>query len=262
MELIIKPNAEEASLEAAAIIARQLREKPASVLGLATGSTPLRLYELLVEMAGAGTLDASRATTFNLDEYVGLPATHPQSYAAFMQAHLFSRLKVASWHIPDGTARDIPRHCAQYEQAIAAAGGIDLQLLGLGSDGHIGFNEAGSSLASRTRLKTLTAQTVADNAPHFASPAEVPRHVITMGVGTIMEARRCLVLAFGARKARAVAAMAEGPVSASCPASALQMHPACTLIMDEPAAAELQRRDYYRWVYDNKPAWQRDGEGV
>lgn len=258
MEIIIKPDAEEASLEAAAIFRRQLREEPESVLGLATGSTPIRLYQLLGDMARAGELDATRATAFNLDEYVGLPAHHPQSYAAFMRAHLFNRLAVARWHIPDGMAADISLHCAEYEAAIRAAGGIDLQLLGLGSDGHIGFNEPGSSLGSRTRLKTLTAQTVADNAPFFASPSEVPRHVVTMGVGTILDARRCLVLAFGPRKAHAVAAMAEGPVTAMVPASALQMHPACTLIVDEAAAGELQRRDYYRWVYENKPAWQRN----
>ncbi|XHR27926.1 MAG: glucosamine-6-phosphate deaminase [Chthoniobacteraceae bacterium] len=257
MEIIIKTDAQEASLEAAALIARQLRVKPGCVLGLATGSTPLRLYEILCGMAEAGLVDPSQATAFNLDEYVGLPGTHPQSYAAFMQAHLFQRFKVARWHIPNGLDPDVPGHCARYEAAIREAGGVDLQLLGLGSDGHIGFNEPGSSLASRTRLKTLTARTVADNAPHFASPDEVPRHVITMGVGTILEARHCLVLAFGEQKARAVAAMAEGPVTASCPASALQIHPVCTLIVDEPAAARLERRDYYRWVYDNKPEWQR-----
>lgn len=257
MEIIIKRDAEEASLEAAALFRRQLRDKPACVLGLATGSTPMRLYELLVEMAEAGELDASGATAFNLDEYVGLPASHPQSYAAFMRTHLFDHLPVAQWHIPDGMATDIPRHCAQYEAAIRAAGGIDLQLLGLGSDGHVGFNEPGSSLASRTRIKTLTERTLADNAPFFSSPGEIPRHVITMGVGTILDARRCVVLAFGARKAQAVAAMAEGPVTALVPASALQMHPACVLIVDEAAARALQRRDYYRWVYENKPDWQR-----
>ena len=254
MEVIIKRDAQEASLEAAAIFEHQLRENPVSVLGLATGSTPVRLYQQLVAMARAGQIDFSRATTFNLDEYVGLPGSHPQSYAAFMRAHFFDAVRVACWHIPDGMTADIPRHCAQYEAAIRAAGGIDLQLLGLGSDGHIGFNEPGSSLGSRTRLKTLTARTVADNAAHFASPAEVPRHVLTMGVGTILEARRCVVLAFGERKAHAVAAMAEGPVSASVPASALQMHPVCTLIVDEPAATQLQRADYYRWVHANKPS--------
>jgi len=257
MEIIIKRDAEEASLEAAALFRRQLREKPESVIGLATGSTPLRFYELLVEMSRERVVDTSHVVTFNLDEYVGLHPSHPQSYAAYMRTHLFNHLAVAHSHIPDGMAADIPRHCAQYEEAIRAAGGIDWQLLGLGSDGHIGFNEPGSSLGSRTRLKTLTARTVADNAAHFASPGEVPRHVITMGVGTILEARRCVVLAFGAGKAHAVAAMAEGPITALVPASVLQMHPACTLIVDEAAAGALQRRDYYRWVYENKPAWQR-----
>jgi len=257
MEVIIKRDAEEVSLEAALIFRRQMREKPESVLGLATGSTPVGLYRRLVELGHAGQLDLSHATAFNLDEYVGLPSTHPQSYAAFMREHLFERLSIAHWHIPDGMAQNIPQHCAEYEQAIRAAGGIDLQLLGLGSDGHIGFNEPGSSLGSRTRLKTLTAQTVTDNARYFPSPDEVPRHVMTMGVGTILEARHCLVLAFGEGKANAVAAMVEGPVTAMVPASVLQMHPICTLIVDEAAASRLVRRDYYHWVYENKPLWQR-----
>jgi glucosamine-6-phosphate deaminase len=257
MEVIVKTNAEDVSVEAAAIFRRQLREKPDSVLGLATGSTPVGLYDRLVTMARTGEIDLSRATTFNLDEYVGLPASHPQSYAAFMKRHLFDRVSVAGWHIPDGMADDIPRLCADYEEAILEVGGIDLQLLGLGGDGHIGFNEPGSSLGSRTRLKTLTARTVADNARYFASPGEVPRHVVTMGVGTICDARHCLVLAFGENKATAVAAMVEGPVTAMVPASALQLHPVCTLVVDEAAASRLQRRDYYRWVYENKPAWQR-----
>ena len=257
MEVIIKANAEEVSLEAAAIFRRQLREKPDSVLGLATGSTPIGLYDRLVTMARSGEIDLSHATTFNLDEYVGLPASHPQSYAAFMKRHLFDRVSVARWCIPDGMTQEIPRLCADYEAAILEAGGIDLQLLGLGGDGHIGFNEPGSSLGSRTRLKTLTARTVADNARYFASPDEVPRHVVTMGVGTIMDARHCLVLAFGESKAKAVAAMVEGPVTAMVPASVLQMHAVCTLVVDEAAASLLQRRDYYQWVYQNKPAWQR-----
>ncbi len=150
-----------------------------------------------------------------------------------------------------------PAHCLEYEALIREAGGIDLQLLGVGSDGHIGFNEPGSSLGSRTRIKTLTEQTILDNARFFASAAEVPRHVITMGVGTILDARRCVVLAFGEGKAAAVAAMAEGPVTADVPASALQFHPSCALFVDEAAAAGLKRADYYRWVYANKPAWQR-----
>lgn len=259
MEVIIKTGPDEVSNEAARIFLAQLKRKPASVLGLATGSTPLGLYRELVALYERGTLNFASVTTFNLDEYVGLDASHPHSYAHTMREVLFSKINVppGAAHLPDGTASDIPAHCAEYEAKIRAAGGIDLQLLGLGSDGHIGFNEPGSSLGSRTRLKTLTRRTIEDNARFFASEAEVPRHVITMGVGTILEARHCLVLATGEKKARAVAAMVEGPVTAEVPASVLQMHPKCTLLIDEPAAAELKRRDYFLWVYNNKPDWQR-----
>lgn len=259
MEVIIKPDGHEVSLEAARIFARQIRRKPASVLGLATGSTPVGLYAELATMHARDGLDFSRVTTFNLDEYAGLPPSHPQSYAFFMQFHLFSKVNVppGNVHLPDGLAADIPAHCEAYEEAIREAGGIDLQLLGLGSDGHIGFNEPSSSLASRTRLKTLTERTIADNARFFSSIESVPRHVITMGVGTILDARQCLVLALGEKKAAAVAATVEGPVTAEVPASALQLHRRCILIIDEPAAARLRRADYYRWVYANKPDWQR-----
>jgi glucosamine-6-phosphate deaminase len=259
MEVIIKPDPHAVSQEAARIFENQIERKPGSVLGLATGSTPLGLYRELAALAAANLLDFSLLTTFNLDEYVGLPGDHPQSYAHFMRENFFQyvRIPAVSSHIPNGMAKDIPKHCEEYEASIRRAGGIDLQLLGLGADGHIGFNEPSSSLASRTRLKTLTPRTIADNARFFRSEAEVPRHVITMGVGTILEARHCLVMATGRGKARAVTAAVEGPVTANCPASALQMHPRCTLIVDESAAAELQRIDYYRWVYDNKPAWQR-----
>jgi glucosamine-6-phosphate deaminase len=219
----------------------------------------LGFYKELIEMCGRGELDLSAVTTFNLDEYVGLGPEHPQSYAHFMRQHFFSRANIAPAriHIPDGLAKDIPAHCAAYETAIEMAGGVDLQLLGLGRDGHIGFNEPSSSLGSHTRLKTLTPETIRDNAHFFASAADVPRHAITMGVGTILAARRCVVLAFGAEKAAAVAAMAEGPVTAEAPASALQLHASCVLLVDEPAAASLKRADYFRWVYANKPEWQR-----
>jgi len=259
MEVIIQPDPHAVSKEAARIFESQIERKPNSVLGLATGSTPLGLYRELAALVAANLLDFSLVTTFNLDEYVGLSPSHPQSYAHFMRENLFRYVKIpaVSTHLPNGMAKDIPKHCDEYEASIRRAGGIDLQLLGIGADGHIGFNEPTSSLASRTRLKTLTARTIADNARFFGSEAEVPRHVITMGVGTIMEARHCLVMATGAGKAKAVATMVEGAISAICPATALQMHPRCTLIIDEPAATELQRTDYYRWVYDNKPAWQR-----
>ena len=259
MEIIIKATLAEAQREAAAIIARQVRRKPASVLGLATGSTPIGVYAILAQMHQKEGLNFSGVRTFNLDEYVGLSGGHPQSYRQFMEQHLFSKVNIAAGHIhfPDGLAADVPAHCMEYEAAIRGVGGIDLQLLGIGSDGHIGFNEPSSSLASRTRIKTLTPRTVKDNARYFGSADRVPRHVITMGVGTIMDARACVLLAAGDGKAEAVAGMAEGPITANLPASVLQMHPDCKLIVDEAAAVRLRRAEYYRWVYENKPGWQR-----
>jgi len=254
MEVIIQPTPATATTVAARIIARLLREKPNAVLGLATGSTPVLLYRELAAMK----LDWRHVTTFNLDEYIGLPREHAQSYHSFMWGNLFRHVNIAkkNVHIPDGNAKDIPKFCAKYEKQIKAAGGIDLQVLGIGTDGHIGFNEPTSSLASRTRIKTLTRQTVRDNARFFGNEPDVPHHVITMGIGTIMDARQILLLAFGPKKARIIAETVEGPVTANNPASALQMHPAAKLCLDEAAAAMLQRADYYRWVYDNKPDWQ------
>lgn len=255
MEIIIQPTPEAATAIAARLIARLLKEKPDAVLGLATGSTPLPLYRALVDMQ----LDWSRVRTFNLDEYLGLAPEHPQSYHHFMWENLFRHVNIRpeNVHIPDGLAADVPAFCADYEARIRAVGGIDLQLLGIGSDGHIGFNEPSSSLASRTRIKTLTQRTRADNARFFASADEVPSHVITMGIGTIMEARTNLLLAFGAKKAQALAEAAEGPVTAMNPASALQLHPDTRVCLDEAAATQLKRADYYRWVFANKPQWQR-----
>lgn len=254
MEIIIRETPESASVVGARIIAKLLREKPDAILGLATGSTPLPLYRALIGM----DLDWSRATTFNLDEYIGLPREHPQTYHSFMWENLFrhTNIRTESVHIPDGNATDIARHCAEYEERIRAAGGIDIQVLGIGTDGHIGFNEPTSSLASRTRIKTLTRQTRTDNARFFGSEDEVPKHVITMGIGTIMEARMNLLLAFGENKARAIAEAVEGPVTSFNPASVLQMHPVVKVCLDEAAATDLKRADYYRWVDANKPAWQ------
>ncbi len=259
MEIIIQPTVAEAQQQTARIIQRQIQQKPDSVLGLATGSTPIGVYELLVAMHARGELDFSRVRTFNLDEYVGLAAKHAASYRQFMHEHLFGKVNIRAEniHFPDGLAQDIPAHCEAYEESIRRVGGIDLQLLGIGRDGHIGFNEPSSSLASRTRIKTITQQTVADNARFFSSPAEVPRHVITMGVGTIMEARQCLLMATGEGKASAVAQMAEGAITADCPATILQMHPSCRVVIDESAAGKLKRAGYYRWVFTNKPEWQR-----
>jgi glucosamine-6-phosphate deaminase len=254
MEIIIQPSPPAATSIAARLIARLLCEKPRAVLGLATGSTPLPLYRELAAMK----LDWRRVTTLNLDEYVGLAPAHPASYHSYMRENFFRHVNIPkkNIHLPDGLARDVPAFCERYEKQIRDAGGIDLQLLGIGADGHIGFNEPSSSLASRTRMKTLTARTLRDNAKFFG-PAESPHHVITMGIGTIMDARHCLLLAFGSKKARAIAGAVEGPVTAMNPASALQLHPKVTVCLDEPAASRLKMKRYYRWVFENKPDWQK-----
>lgn len=259
MEIIIKPDAQAGSVAAAEVIARVIREKPNMVLGLATGSTPLMLYKELIRMHKEDGLDFSRVTTFNLDEYIGLERDHEQSYYTFMWTNLFSQINIKpeNVHIPDGMAPDVPAFCAEYERKMVAAGGIDVQVLGIGSDGHVGFNEPTSSFTSRTRIKTLTRQTVADNARFFeGDESQVPIHCITMGIGTIMDARMNVMLAFGEGKAEAVAATIEGPVAAMMPASILQHHPCAKIFVDEAAAAGLTLADYYRWVYDNKPEWQ------
>jgi glucosamine-6-phosphate deaminase len=255
MEIIILPTAEDAAGIAAKIIAQLIHEKPAAILGLATGSTPLPLYRALIAM----DLDWSNVITFNLDEYIGIPREHAQSYHTFMWENLFEHVNIReeNVHIPDGNAADIPLFCKEYEEGISLAGGIDIQILGIGTDGHIGFNEPTSSLASRTRIKSLTKQTCEDNARFFGSEEEVPKHVITMGIGTIMEARQNILLAFGANKANAIAGAVEGPITSVNPASILQMHPVVKVCIDEAAAGELERAEYFRWVYDNKPDWQK-----
>ena len=254
MEIIIQPTPAAATRIAARLLAKQLKEKPDLVLGLATGSTPLLLYRELVALK----LDWRKVKTFNLDEYIGISPQHPQSYHSFMWENLFRHVNIAAKnvHIPDGMAKDIPASCELYEKQIREAGGIDLQVLGIGTDGHIGFNEPSSSLASRTRIKTLTKQTVRDNAHYFGREDDVPRHVITMGIGTILEARENVMLAFGSKKAAVVAAAVEGPITAINPASALQMHAKTKVFLDAAAATKLQRSDYYHWVYDHKPQWQ------
>jgi glucosamine-6-phosphate deaminase len=255
MEIIVQTSVAAATKVAARLFAETIRKKARAVLGLATGSTPLQLYRALVGM----NLDWTRVVTFNLDEYVGLPPEHPHSYHHFMWENLFRHVNIPqrNVHIPDGLAKHIPNFCAKYERQIRAAGGIDLQLLGIGSDGHIGFNEPISSLASRTRIKTLTPQTRKDNARFFGSEDKVPHHVITMGIGTILEARHCVLLAFGNGKARAIAKAVEGPITALNPASALQLHPKVTVFLDEASASKLKLTGYYRWSYDNKPDWQK-----
>jgi len=259
MEVIIRKDADTGCILGAKIIARYVREKPSCVLGLATGRTPLRLYQELIRMHREEKLDFSRVTTFNLDEYVGLPATHDQSYRYFMRENFFRHINIdpAHTHVPDGTAPDLHAECRAYEERIIAAGGIDLQLLGLGRNGHIGFNEPSGSLRSRTWIKILSEQTLQDNSDVFGSRSAMPRHAITMGIGTILDARRCLLLAFGPPKARAVERMIEGPLAAICPASALQLHPRATVVVDEASASALQFADHYRWIDANKLPWQR-----
>jgi glucosamine-6-phosphate deaminase len=259
MEVIIQLDSEKASLLAARIVKKIIQEKPQPVIGFATGNTPLLLYKNLVRMHREEGLDFSRVVAFNLDEYVGLAPDHPASFHFYMWKNLFSQvnIKPENVHIPDGLAKDIPAYCEQYEQEIKAAGGLDLQILGLGTDGHIGFNEPSSSLASRTRIKTLTDQTRKDNAVFFGGEENVPFHAITMGIGTILEARICLLLAFGKKKARAISLAVEGPVTSMVPASALQLHPRAIILLDRDAASELKHVDYYQWVYDHKPDWQK-----
>ena len=255
MEIVIQPTAAAANSVAARMFAKVIRQKTGAVLGLATGSTPLALYRELIALK----LDWRKITTFNLDEYVSLAPEHPQSYHTFMWENLFRHVNIAKQniHIPDGLAKDIPKFCAKFEKQVRAAGGIDVQLLGIGTEGHIGFNEPTSSLASRTRIKTLTPQTRKDNARFFGSEDAVPHHCITMGIGTILDARHCVLLAFGQNKARAIAEAVEGPITSMNPASALQLHPKVTLFLDEAAASKLKLQNYYRWVYDNKPDWQK-----
>jgi len=259
MEVLIRDAAETGCILGAKIIASVVREKPDAVLGLATGRTPLRLYQELIRLHRDERLDFSRVTTFNLDEYVGLPPTHPQSYRFFMQENLFRHINidVARTHVPNGIAPDLHAECRSYEDRIAAAGGIDIQLLGLGRNGHIGFNEPTGSLRSRTWVKILSEQTLKDNSEVFGSVEAMPKHALTMGIGTILDARRCLLLAFGPAKTRATACMIEGPLSAICPGSALQLHPRATVIIDESSAAGLHYADHYRWIDKHKLEWQR-----
>jgi glucosamine-6-phosphate deaminase len=250
MRVIVEKDLSGVSRNAARFVAAVVRRRPTCVLGLATGSTPLGMYAELIKMHREEGLDFSRVVTFNLDEYVGLSASHPQSYRTFMQKNFFDHVNIdiRNTHVPDGRALDFENYCEHYEKMIRDEGGIDLQILGIGSDGHIAFNEPGSSLGSRTRLKTLTEETIRDNARFFGGEQEVPRLAITMGVGTILESRQCLLLAAGESKARAIRDTIEGPVTAQVTASALQMHRDVVAIIDEEAARLLERRKYYREV--------------
>ena len=258
MEVVIGTRAELEALAAEAV-ERLLRSRPGVVLGLATGSTPQGVYDDLVRRHTEEGLSFAAAKAFLLDEYVGLPPEHPQRYRTVIETGFSGRVDFAADAVsgPDGTAEDLPGACAAYEALIAAAGGVDLQILGIGTDGHVAFNEPGSSLASRTRIKTLTEQTRQDNARFFDhDPDAVPRHVITQGLGTIMAARHLVLLALGRAKAEAVHHLVEGAISALWPATVLQMHPHVTVLLDEAAASRLQLADHFRQTWRHKPAWQ------
>jgi glucosamine-6-phosphate deaminase len=259
MRVIVEKTYEEMSKRAAQFVARLVRNKPNCILGLATGSTPIGLYKELIRLHKDEGLDFSGVTSFNLDEYYGLAPDHDQSYNYFMREQLFDHVNLdpKKTHVPNGLAKDVDAFCEQYEQAIRNAGGIDLQVLGIGGDGHIAFNEPGSSLGSRTRLKTLTAETIADNARFFESEADVPRWAITMGVGTILESKQCLLLANGLKKAKVIAEAVEGPVTAQVTASALQLHRDVIAVLDEDAAFLLERRDYYAHVERMTDEWEQ-----
>jgi glucosamine-6-phosphate deaminase len=259
MEVVICKDTREIGAVAADAIGELLDRNPAAVLGLATGSSPLAIYDELAARCDAGRISFAHARGFTLDEYVGLPPDHPERYRTVIDTVFVSRVDFGPGAVrgPDGSASDLPAACVEYEAAIHQAGGVDLQILGIGTDGHIAFNEPGSSLASRTRIKTLTSQTRIDNARFFGDDVDaVPTHCLTQGLGTIMEARHLILVATGRSKAEAVHHLVEGAVSAMWPATILQHHPHVTVLLDDWAARRLQLIDYSRETYRSKPGWQ------
>jgi glucosamine-6-phosphate deaminase len=254
MEILIRQHEQDCGETVADIVDRAVR-RGETTLGLATGSSPLSVYRELIRRHRQDGLTFAGAQAFLLDEYVGLPPSDPQSYAHVIRAAFTDHVDIdpARVHGPDGVADDIVDAAAQYDALIAESGPVDVQLLGIGANGHIGFNEPGSSLGSRTRVATLTEQTRRDNARFFSSVDDVPRHVITQGLGTIAAARHLVLIATGSHKAAAVAAAAEGAVTASCPASVLQLHPRVTMVVDEAAASQLANADFYRYAMSHSP---------
>jgi glucosamine-6-phosphate deaminase len=255
MEVIILETPGQVAFAAAERIASAVLESPAAVLGFATGSSPLGIYAELAARVRAGELDFGAATGFALDEYVGLPPTDPRSYAAVIAAEVTAPLGMSPqrMHVPDGDASDLDAACESYEAAIEAAGGIDVQILGIGTNGHIGFNEPTSSFASRTRVKTLARQTISDNARFFEADEQVPTHCVTQGLGTILRSRAIILVANGLSKSDAVAALVEGPMTSMCPASVLQAHPNVVVLVDRAAGSKLRLTDYYEHVQEKKP---------
>lgn len=259
MEIIIQPNADAAASLVVDLVEQAITLKPDATLGFATGRTMEVVYDKLALKHETEDLDFSGCSTFNLDEYIGLESENEHSYRYYMNKHLFSHINIniANTHLPNGVAEDINAECALYEQRINDLGGIDVQLLGIGTTGHIGFNEPLSALRSRTRPKALTPETCEQNAPMFGGDINcVPKRAITMGVGTILDSKRCILLATGKAKASIVAQAMEGPVTSMISASALQLHPHCTIVVDEEAASDLVNQEYYRWIFANEPEWQ------
>ena len=259
MEVVITANGADAAALVADVVIGTLATRPAPVLGLATGSSPLGAYRQIIAAFERGEISAAHASAVLLDEYVGLPPGHPEGYRAFIQREFVDQIDLPRERLfgPDVDADDLAEACRRYDRLISDLGGVDVQLLGIGTDGHIGFNEPGSSLSSRTRVKTLTRATRADNARFFEDRAEaVPRHVVTQGLGTILEARHLVLVATGSGKADVIARAVEGPLTAMCPASVLQLHPHATVVVDAEAASRLELADYYREAYEYKPDWQ------
>ena len=260
MEVIICKDTTEMGEIAARHIIAVLARSTHPVLGVATGSSPLSTYQAMARLAKAGMADFSNLSAFALDEYIGLSPDDERSYTATIKHTVTEQLGLdpANVHVPEGSARDLVAACQNYEKAIKAAGGVDIQILGIGGNGHIGFNEPSSPFSSRTRVMTLAPRTRDDNQRFFRADEAVPTHCLTQGLGTIMEARHLVLLANGEAKAGAIAAAVEGPVSAMCPASVLQFHQQAVVIVDEAAASKLGNADYYRHVQKN----QLDGWGV
>jgi glucosamine-6-phosphate deaminase len=258
MEVIIQNDRKSACFLAAEIIAREIKETPPLVLGLATGRTMECLYAELVRRHQRDGLDFSLCRSFNLDEYIGIPPEDPHSYRHYMNTHFFDKVNIdiRNTHLPRGTAEDLEAECARYEEVIKECGGIGLQLLGIGEAGHIGFNEPLSALLSRTRQKALSPETMAQNRKLFKNPSEMPRRALTMGVGTILESKKCLLLVTGSHKAEILAQAVEGPITSMVTASALQLHPKCTVVVDSEAAVNLKGTEYYRWIFETEPEWQ------
>ena len=257
MEVIVRPDTDSAVKLTARLIADAIKAKPKFNLGLATGATMEPVYADLAAMNGRGEVDFSQVTTFNLDEYIGLPPEDKNSYRYYMNFHLFDKINIdkRNTNLPDGMAADEVAEGARYEEAMKRAGGIDLQLLGIGSDGHIGFNEPLSSFASRTRAKPLTPATYRQNSVYFDPPETMPMRAFTMGVGTMLDAKRIVMLITGAKKAEIAAKAIEGPLTSMVTGSAIQLHPSAVVVLDEGAASKLTMREYYDWVFAHEPKW-------